>query len=940
MSHSVIAQATTLTYTATFTTQYQLTTSVSPAGAGILTVGPQNIWYSKGTTVTVGASPNSGFQFSGFGGGIGGTNPSASFAINAPMNVIANFTLAGQPDFSLTISPPPAPSGQISGNGFTITLNPVNGFSVPVNLTWTNSSSWPAGLSATFQQNQVVSGTSVSFTSPSTPPGNYTLSFSAVGGGVTHSYDIVIPAPDAKFYSDYGLIALDSGDVYAFFHTWADDGSDAEFALTQVQNATVTGPRSFGGLTWSAPIGLGAVGSSGKFDNFTLSPNSFGLYTFSFDYAMACCSPFPIWWPTPTHYSSPATNYPAPHIDSVSAQYASPGDKLDGVNITGNGLGIRSADLTTNYGVTEVSIRGNGCPNADSNICGVTAYPELVPVQDTNTVPTPPATSVKAYISLSGNAKSGTYYLRVKAFGADSNEVSFTVADRTPYIDHIEQTDLQPGQSGQIKIYGANFGQACGFGQPCPGAGVAICKSGAEECASSEAIPTVSSWSDTIITVLVSVSDAPSASGYYDVEVTSAGAAGLGFQQAPSGGTKPKARGRITVNGNPNLSLQLLSNGIAVSPIPTGGAVTSMNCAYITPTLSHPLNLFYVGAVMPRLTLSVVPNNQNTLVTGPATYQLTTTFNRLNGPSTFVTDKTVVPQSSPLQTAQAGEPAVLDLNLLTYPNAFGGHATISWTYDGKAQPDFNFLICGKNPDPLGPDLDTVFNDATSSVGNRYWFAKNIAIHETSERQFYEPGIYASCNTNPSTDLKTPGFPLCGFPAGYGLMQLDQTRSPLQLSSLQLWDWTQNILGGLNLLESNANPAPGGQSGYTFWKEQVRQWQEYNAVQSAGNRVGPPPDEVLPGCRFTFTQAPAPDYSAPVTGVPGAYWYGDAVLMKNYAGTGVAGANYISWNSTQGNTANGKWSTNRQSLIGHNPAYEFCSCSTSAGCQRQTPSQYQ
>src|SRR6185312_5390570 len=63
-SHSITAAAST-TYTASFTTQYFLTTAVSPSGAGTIT--PSSGWYNAGTVVPVSAAAaNASFSFTGF----------------------------------------------------------------------------------------------------------------------------------------------------------------------------------------------------------------------------------------------------------------------------------------------------------------------------------------------------------------------------------------------------------------------------------------------------------------------------------------------------------------------------------------------------------------------------------------------------------------------------------------------------------------------------------------------------------------------------------------------------------------------------------------------------------------------------------------------------------------------------------------------------------
>lgn len=88
-SHS-IASAVAATYTATFGTQHQLTTGVSPAGGGV--IAPGTSWVSAGVQAPVTATANAGYQFSGFTGALSGTTTPQYVTMNSPATVIANFT--------------------------------------------------------------------------------------------------------------------------------------------------------------------------------------------------------------------------------------------------------------------------------------------------------------------------------------------------------------------------------------------------------------------------------------------------------------------------------------------------------------------------------------------------------------------------------------------------------------------------------------------------------------------------------------------------------------------------------------------------------------------------------------------------------------------------------------------------------------------------------
>ena len=92
-SHQISAGS---TYTASFTTQYLLTTSANPLNGG--TVTPGN-WCYSGAQVQIAAAANPGYQFSGFSGSLAGMSPQ-SLTMSGPMTVTANFASAGS--FNLT----------------------------------------------------------------------------------------------------------------------------------------------------------------------------------------------------------------------------------------------------------------------------------------------------------------------------------------------------------------------------------------------------------------------------------------------------------------------------------------------------------------------------------------------------------------------------------------------------------------------------------------------------------------------------------------------------------------------------------------------------------------------------------------------------------------------------------------------------------------------
>ncbi len=132
ISHSVTASAS-ITYTANFSTQYQLTTAVSPSGGG--TVLPASgSFYASGTVVPVSATANSGYAFSNWSGPVASsTAASTSVTMNAPVSVTANFTSTAP---QLAASPLSMNFGNVYlGNKATNTLKLTNTGTTSINIT-------------------------------------------------------------------------------------------------------------------------------------------------------------------------------------------------------------------------------------------------------------------------------------------------------------------------------------------------------------------------------------------------------------------------------------------------------------------------------------------------------------------------------------------------------------------------------------------------------------------------------------------------------------------------------------------------------------------------------------------------------------------------------------------------------------------------------------
>ena len=136
-----------------------------------------------------------------------------------------------------------------------------------------------------------------------------------------------------------------------------------------------------------------------------------------------------------------------------------------------------------------------------------------------------------------------------------------------------------------------------------------------------------------------------------------------------------------------------------------------------------------------------------------------------------------------------------------------------------------------------------------------------------------------------------GMPIYGYPAGYGVMQLDTPKPTVG----QIWNWQANVDGGKTLIGNIAGSPTSQQNGaYGYWNQQVVKWQAYNQkvalyIANGGGAnqlaaVGPPenydaamsvqlntspPTTVqtvpVPNCKFIGSYNPSTGISTPNTG---------------------------------------------------------------------------
>ena len=155
-SHAVTVPGSGLvTFTATFTAEYLLTLTATPANGGTVAPNPASPtndgFYPSGTPVQVTATPNTGFTFGNFSGDLTGTTNPGTVTMSAPRSVTANF---GAP-VSYTVTTVPA--------GLSIQVDGATSTSPQV-FTWTTGSKHTIAI-VTNPQTLGVAGTRYAFAS-------------------------------------------------------------------------------------------------------------------------------------------------------------------------------------------------------------------------------------------------------------------------------------------------------------------------------------------------------------------------------------------------------------------------------------------------------------------------------------------------------------------------------------------------------------------------------------------------------------------------------------------------------------------------------------------------------------------------------------------------------------------------------------------------------
>ncbi len=258
---------------------YTLSKTSSPTAGGSISVSPDKISYTSGETVTITASPNSCYTFSGWSGDASGNSTSTTMTMTSNKSVTASFT---QQTYSLTLSATggtvtKSPNKTLYSCNETVTLT-----SVPDScFTFTG---WSGDASGTSTTTTVIMSSDKSVTA-SFSQQTFTLTVNASNGTVTKN-------PDKTSYSCNESVRLTAvPNTGTTFTNWSGDASGTTTSITVTMTGNKTITANFGSLLSLTktvnPTDAGTISvtpdkssyTSGESVKVTFTPNT--CYTFS-----------------------------------------------------------------------------------------------------------------------------------------------------------------------------------------------------------------------------------------------------------------------------------------------------------------------------------------------------------------------------------------------------------------------------------------------------------------------------------------------------------------------------------------------------------------------------------------------------------------------------------------------------------------------------------
>ena len=220
--------------TAPFAQSFTVTLTADPTAGGSVNVNPSKPTYQPGEQITITATPNSGYTFTGWTGDLTSNSTIETLTVNSNLNIVGHF---GQAQYTFnatsggngTVSWEPNKASYAAGEVITATATAAQGFTF---ANWTGSvSSTVNPLVYTINGNAAVQANFV-------PIQFYTLTVTVPSGGGT-----VTKEPDQATYASGTVVTLTAvPDTGKRFVQWggAASGTEPTTTVTMTSNLAVT----------------------------------------------------------------------------------------------------------------------------------------------------------------------------------------------------------------------------------------------------------------------------------------------------------------------------------------------------------------------------------------------------------------------------------------------------------------------------------------------------------------------------------------------------------------------------------------------------------------------------------------------------------------------------------------------------------------------------
>jgi len=212
---------------------------------GTVAKSPDKASYNSGETVTLQATPNTGYDFANWSGDASGTNSSVTITMNSTKSVTANFAVHTPTTYTMSIT---ATNGSVSktpnkssyNHGETLTL-------VATANTGYHFSNWSGDASGTNSTTTIVMNSNKSITA-NFSLNAYSLTVTSSNGSVTKTLD-----KSSYNYSEQVILQATPATGY-HFSSWSGNASGTNSSTTITMNADKTVTANFAINTYTLDV--------------------------------------------------------------------------------------------------------------------------------------------------------------------------------------------------------------------------------------------------------------------------------------------------------------------------------------------------------------------------------------------------------------------------------------------------------------------------------------------------------------------------------------------------------------------------------------------------------------------------------------------------------------------------------------------------------------